>query len=43
MLTLYRTTLAMFCLAALLPLGAQAADAEKPDAVLRAVRRFFNL
>ncbi|NIF17441.1 alpha/beta hydrolase family protein [Pantoea sp. Cy-639] len=29
MLTLYRTSLAMFCLASLLPLGAQAADAEK--------------
>lgn len=29
MLTLYRTTLAMFCLASILPLGAQAEDAEK--------------
>lgn len=36
MLTLYRTTLAMFCLAALLPLGAQAADAEKTDAAAEA-------
>ncbi|WP_317660088.1 alpha/beta hydrolase family protein [Pseudomonas sp. KU43P] len=32
MLTLYRTTLAMCCLASLLPLGAVAADAEKPPA-----------
>ncbi|MEB5932710.1 alpha/beta hydrolase family protein [Pseudomonas mosselii] len=31
MFTLYRTTLAMFCLASLLPLGAQAADAEAPQ------------
>lgn len=29
MLTLYRTTLAMFCLASILPLGAQAENAEK--------------
>lgn len=32
MFTLYRTTLAMFCLATALPLGAQAADAEKTAA-----------
>ena len=31
MSTLYRTTLAMCCLASLLPLGALAADAEKPS------------
>ncbi|MDH0645846.1 alpha/beta hydrolase family protein [Pseudomonas sp. GD03858] len=31
MFTLYRTTLAMFCLASVLPLGAQAADVEKPQ------------
>lgn len=36
MLTLYRTTLAMFCLASLLPLGAQAADAEKTAAAAEA-------
>lgn len=32
MFTLYRTTLAMFCLATALPLGVQAADAEKTAA-----------
>lgn len=32
MSTLYRTTLAMCCLASVLPLGALAADAEKPPA-----------
>ncbi|WP_194791256.1 alpha/beta hydrolase family protein [Pseudomonas sp. UFMG81] len=31
MFTLYRTTLAMFCMASLLPLGAQAAEPEKPQ------------
>ncbi|MGR6656809.1 alpha/beta hydrolase family protein [Pseudomonas mosselii] len=36
MFTLYRTTLAMFCLASLLPLGAQAADAEAPQAATEA-------
>ncbi|MDH0730302.1 alpha/beta hydrolase family protein [Pseudomonas sichuanensis] len=36
MFTLYRTTLAMFCLASLLPLGAQAADAEKTEAAAEA-------
>jgi len=32
MFTLYRTTLAMFCLASLLPLGTQAAETEAPPA-----------
>ncbi|PNA02426.1 MULTISPECIES: alpha/beta hydrolase family protein [unclassified Pseudomonas] len=32
MFTLYRTTLAMFCLASALPFAAQADDAEKPEA-----------
>ncbi|WP_313646049.1 DUF3530 family protein [Pseudomonas sp.] len=36
MLTLYRTTLAMCCLASLLPLGALAADAETPEAAAEA-------
>lgn len=36
MLTLYRTTLALFCLASLLPLGAQAADAEKTEVATEA-------
>ncbi|WP_248918393.1 alpha/beta hydrolase family protein [Pseudomonas entomophila] len=36
MFTLYRTTLAMFCLASLLPLGAQAADTEKTEAATEA-------
>ena len=36
MLTLYRTTLAMCCLASLLPLGALAADAEKQPAAAEA-------
>ncbi|WDY57623.1 alpha/beta hydrolase family protein [Pseudomonas sp. PSKL.D1] len=36
MSTLYRTTLAMCCLASLLPLGTQAADAEKPEAAAEA-------
>ncbi|MBA1201716.1 DUF3530 family protein [Pseudomonas capeferrum] len=31
MFTLYRTTLAAFCLSSILPLSAPAADAEKPD------------
>lgn len=36
MSTLYRTTLAMCCLASLLPLGALAADATKPEAAAEA-------
>ncbi|QHG62985.1 alpha/beta hydrolase family protein [Pseudomonas putida] len=36
MSTLYRTTLAMCCLASLLPLGALAADAAKPEAAAEA-------
>jgi len=36
MSTLYRTTLAMCCLASLLPLGALAADATKPEAAAQA-------
>ncbi|MCO7518820.1 MULTISPECIES: alpha/beta hydrolase family protein [unclassified Pseudomonas] len=36
MFTLYRTTLAMCCLAAALPLGAQAADAEPPQTAAEA-------
>ncbi len=36
MFTLYRTTLAMCCLASLLPIGALAADAEKPAAAAEA-------
>ncbi|MDI9779884.1 MULTISPECIES: alpha/beta hydrolase family protein [Pseudomonas] len=36
MSTLYRTTLAMCCLASLLPLGALAADAAKPEAATEA-------
>ncbi|HDS1680583.1 TPA: alpha/beta hydrolase family protein [Pseudomonas putida] len=36
MSTLYRTTLAMCCLASLLPLGALAADAAKPEATAEA-------
>ncbi|CAK13389.1 alpha/beta hydrolase family protein [Pseudomonas entomophila] len=36
MFTLYRTTLAMFCLASLLPFGAQAADTEKTEAATEA-------
>lgn len=36
MSTLYRTTLAMCCLASLLPLGALAADATKPEAATEA-------
>ncbi|MEX5341217.1 alpha/beta hydrolase family protein [Pseudomonas sp. I2] len=36
MFTLYRTTLALFCLASILPLGAQAAEAEQPDAAAKA-------
>ncbi|MGF6396147.1 alpha/beta hydrolase family protein [Pseudomonas plecoglossicida] len=36
MFTLYRTTLAMCCLASLMPLGALAADAEKPAAAAEA-------
>ena len=36
MSTLYRTTLAMCCLASILPLGAIAADAEKPPAAAAA-------
>ncbi|WP_412763884.1 alpha/beta hydrolase family protein [Pseudomonas sp. NGC7] len=36
MSTLYRTTLAMCCLASILPLGAMAADAEKPPTTAEA-------
>jgi hypothetical protein len=36
MFTLYRTTLAMICLASLLPLASQAADASAPDAATQA-------
>lgn len=36
MSTLYRTTLAMCCLASILPLGALAAEAEKPPTTTEA-------